>query len=290
MGKEKILITGATGELGGLTVEYLLNMKNISKEQVTVMARKQNDTLLNRGIEVRLGSYDDSESLNTAFYGINKLLFISSPCLDNARRLQQQLNVIMAAMKNKIEHIVYVGLAEAEKRLYGLEDVDMATEHMILAVGIPYTFMRNPVYLDELQYDMKVAAKTGRLLSSTKDSVFNYSLKRDLALANATVLSQEGHENEIYDLRNHELTTYSGMAEIVSQITGRTISYEEKTAEEVITHLINADIDDGAADLLVNTFHRLISESQFVDTSNDLRKLLGDSITSKKDAIASLLN
>lgn len=290
MGKGKILITGATGELGGLTLEHLLKMKNIKKEQVVAMARKENKNLSNKGIEIRIGSYDDRESLNKAFSGIEKLLVISSPSLDNAHRLQQLINVIMSAKDNKVEHIIFVGLADAEKRLFGLEDVDMAMEHMILALGIPYTFMRNPVYLNELRYDLHTAMKTGKLISATKGKEINYVIKSDLALANAIVLSEDNHKNRIYDLRSNELITYPEIAAILSDITGKTIPYEEKSVEEVITHLEDAGIYKDSIELLVNSFHKLISENQFTDTSNDLVKLLGEELSSKKEAILSLLD
>ena len=104
---------------------------------------------------------------------------ISSPSLDNAHRLQQQFNVITSAMKSDVEHVVYVGLANAEKRLFDLEDVDMATEHMILALGMPYTFMRNPVYLDVFQCDFHAAMSTGRLLSITRGQAFKFLIIND---------------------------------------------------------------------------------------------------------------
>lgn len=286
----KIMITGATGELGSLTLGHLLNKKNISKEQVVALARKQNENLSNKGIEVRIGSYEDRESLDKAFSGIEKLLIVSSPALNNAQRLEHQFNVVMAAKKNNVEHIVNVGLANPEKRTFALEDVDMATEHMIQAIGIPYTFMRNPVYLNELKHDFQLAIKAGRLLSATQDKAFNYVLKSDLALANATVLSQDGHQNKIYDLSSHELITYSEIAEILSQIAGRTIAYEEKTAEEVISHLADANINKEAAEMLVNSFQILIAKNQFTETATDLKKLLGEKLSSKKEAVLSLLD
>lgn len=286
----KILITGATGELGGLTLEHLMKIGNITNEQLVALARRQNENLSNKGIEIRYGDYDDCESLDKAFQGIEKLLVISSPCLDNAQRLQQLFNVIMSAKKNNVEHIVYVGLADAEKRLFGLEDVDMAIEHMILALGIPFTFMRNPVYLNELSYDLQVALKTGKLISATQGKGFSYVIKHDLALANATVLSEEGHLNKIYDLSSNELMTYPEMAVILSDIAGSTILYEEKIAEDVINHLVDANVDKESAESLVNSFQKLISESHFTDMSNDLAKLLGENISSKKDAILSLLD
>ena len=85
------------------------------------------------------------------------------------------------------------------------------------------------------------------------------------------------------------MMAYKEIAQILSRIAGRTIAYEEKTAEEVIANMIDANADKEAAALSVNTFQRLISKNQFTETSKDLKKLHGDNISSKKDAIASLL-
>lgn len=286
----KIMITGATGELGGLTIQHLLQKKNISKDQVVALVRKNNENLSQKGIELRIGDYDDVESLDIAFKGIEKLLVISSPSLDNSVRLQQLLNVIFTAKKNSVEHIVFVGLANSEKRLFGLEDVDMAIEHVIMALGITYTIMRNPVYLDEALYDFRIALKTGKLFSATNGKEFNFVLKSDLALANATVLSEDGHKNKIYDLSNDELMTYPELAMIMSEISGKEVIYQEKTEEEVILNMVNSNSNKEAAELLVKSFHRLISKNQFIDTSTDLKKLLGKNKSTKKQAIYSLLN
>lgn len=287
---EKIMITGATGQLGGLTLEHLLRKENISNSQVVALARRKDEKLLNKGIEVRIADYEDSEALDKALTGIDKLLLISSPALDNALRLKQQFNVVMSAKKNNIKHIVLVSLANPEKRLFGLEDVDMAIEHMIFALDMPYTIMRNPVYLNEILYDLKFAVESGMLISSTKGKEFNYVLKSDLALANATVLSEDGHQNKVYDLSNNELMTYPEIAKIISDITGKSIKYEERTAEEVIANMIKSNIDKDVAELLVNSFQKLIAENQFTDTCSDLKMLLGNRVSSKKEAILSLID
>ncbi|MEC1304894.1 SDR family oxidoreductase [Lysinibacillus capsici] len=285
----KILVTGASGNLGSLTIEHLLNEKNVPAHQIVALVRdkKRAEHLSSKGVELRVGTYDDIDSLEKAFVGVDKLLIVSSPVLDNVKRLKQQYNVVMAAKSAEVKHIVLVSLADADTRVFGLEDVDMATEHMIRAVDIPFTFMRNSVYLDEVMFDLKSAVQKGKLISSTKGKEFNFVLRSDLALANATVLSEEGHENKIYELVSSELISYPKIASILSDLSGKTIEYKETSEDEVIKNLIDSGVNKEAAEMLVHSFQKNIAEEQFQSSSNDLAKLIGERPV--KNAIASLI-
>ncbi|WP_431794442.1 NmrA family NAD(P)-binding protein [Bacillus altitudinis] len=287
----KIMITGATGKLGGLTIDHLLNSRGISASQIIALVRdkKKAKHLADKGIEIRVGSYDDLSSLNLAFEGVNKLLLISSAELNNVKRLQQNHNAVMAAKSAEVDHIFYVGLANPELRAYELEDVELATEHSIRAVNLPFTFIRNGTYLDEVTYDLNTAVKHGELLSSTNGKAFNFVLRKDLALANAIVLTEEGHQNKIYELVRSKLITYSDLASALSRITKKEISYKEVPNNITIKRLVESGVNAESAESLVNVFHKAIADEKFLFTSNDLEQLLGDQLTPLDQSIESLL-
>ncbi|MFE6077030.1 NmrA family NAD(P)-binding protein [Paenibacillus sp. NPDC057886] len=288
---DKIMITGATGNLGGWTINHLLNNKGIPANQIITLVRdkKKAEHLAEKGIELRTGTYDDLNSLQSAFQGISKLLFISSAELDNAKRLEQNHNVVMAAKSAQVEYIAFVGVADPDLRIYGLEDVDLATEHAIRAVNIPFTFMRNSTYLDEIASDLKSAAKNGTLVSSTNGKRFNFVLRKDLALANATVLTEENHKNKTYELIRSKSITFPEIASVLSRILGTEISYKESPSDLTIKNLKDSGVDDTVAYFLVSTFHKAIADENFLTTSNDLERLLGDQLTSLDQSIESLL-
>lgn len=286
---KEILVTGASGNLGGLTIEHLINKKHISPDRIVAMVRdkKRAKHLANIGVELRVGDYNDTDTLIKAFTGIKKLLVVSAPTLDNVERIKLQYNVVMAAKLAKIKHIFLVSIADADKRIFGLEDVDMATEYMIRAVDIPFTIMRNGVYLDEIVSDLKYAIEKGELVSATKSNGFNFVSRSDLALANATVLSEEGHENKIYNLVNSDLITYPEIASLLTEITGSKIEYREASEREVIKNLIDSGVSKDATELLVHSFQRNIAKGAFQSTSKDLIKLIGG--VSVHKAISSII-
>jgi len=105
----KILITGATGKLGGLVLDSLST--KTAKENIAVMLRndKGAEAFSNRGIEVRIGNYDDTVSMVKAFKDIDKLYFISGPDLEG--RLTQHKNVVAAAIEANVGHIIYTSFS-----------------------------------------------------------------------------------------------------------------------------------------------------------------------------------
>lgn len=106
---KKILVTGATGQLGGLVVESLL--KKTAAENIAVMIRDDKDAAAfsSKGIDVHIGDYDDVAAMSSAFKGIDKLYFVSGPDLEG--RLIQHQNVVAAAVAAKVEHVVYTSFS-----------------------------------------------------------------------------------------------------------------------------------------------------------------------------------
>lgn len=73
-----ILVTGATGQFGKATIYFLLK-KNIPANNIAAMVRdtSKGEDLKNKGINIKVGDYDNYPTLVTAFKGIDKLLLIS---------------------------------------------------------------------------------------------------------------------------------------------------------------------------------------------------------------------
>lgn len=73
-----IAITGATGQLGGLVVDALLD-REISASDLVAVVRTPSKAgrLAERGVEVREASYTDGDTLEKALSGVDKLLLVS---------------------------------------------------------------------------------------------------------------------------------------------------------------------------------------------------------------------
>jgi NAD(P)H dehydrogenase (quinone) len=91
------MVTGATGKLGSLILENLLQVVPAGQIIACVRDPEKAKALLGKGLEIRFGDYDQPDSLMKAFSGVSELLFISSSHPDDKVRLNQHAQVVNAA-------------------------------------------------------------------------------------------------------------------------------------------------------------------------------------------------
>ncbi|MEZ0071981.1 NAD(P)H-binding protein [Planotetraspora sp. GP83] len=183
-----IVISAASGALGRLVVDRL-------RTRGDVVAAVRDPARAPEGVQVRRGDYDDPASLREAFDGAARLLLISSPELDPARRISQHLAAVAAAKDVRVGAIAYTSFLGADTTPTGVTEAHHATEKAILDSGLPYTMLRHPYYSEA--FLPRVSG--GELTSSTGGRGLNTAFRSDLAEAAANVLTGDGHLGRAYD-------------------------------------------------------------------------------------------
>jgi NAD(P)H dehydrogenase (quinone) len=269
-----ILVTGATRNLGSAAVSQLL--KNTSVKNIAILARDANKAnyFKEKGIEVRLGSYDDIPSLELATQGIEKLLLISS---NGQTRLQHHKNVIATAKKTRIKNIVYTGIAmknieTAAIRPYMIDLV--ITEDYIRESGLTYTILRNTLYAggNPLYAGAKVV-ETGIYLPAGNGKA-PFALRREMGEAAANVLLQNGHENQTYEITGSDLYSFTDVANAFSSLSGKTVNYTDADPVAFPAKLKESGLPEIVVKI-VSGFAEDIKNHQFENVTKDLEKLLG---------------
>jgi len=269
-----ILVTGATGHLGSAAISHLL--KNTAADNIAAFARDENKAkdLKGKGIEVRIGSYDDISSLDLAMQGIEKVLLISS---NGQHRLQHHRNVLAAAKKAHIKHIVYTGIAlkniETAAIRPFMEDL-VKTEDHIRESGLTYTVLRNTLYTggNPLYAGEKVFETGIRLPAGNGKAPF--ALRREMGEAAANTLIQNGHENQTYTITGRELYSFKDVADALSALSGKTVNYTDADPVTFPAKLKEFGLPEIVV-LLVSGFAADIKNHQFEIVTRDLEKLLG---------------
>lgn len=268
-----ILLTGVTGHLGKAALEQML--KHLSPSEFAILARDEQKvkTFADKGIEVRLGDFDNKESLDKAFKGISKLLLIPSIA---PHRLEQNKNVIDAAGKNGVNHIIYTGVSFKnieQSETPGL-DAHFKTEEYIRESGMKYTFLRNTLYTDGLpMFAGDKVFETGIYLPAGNGKV-PYALRREMGEAAANVLLQEGHENKVYEITGSEMYSYFDVADVLASLSGKMVKYTPAEPALFGKQLKAAGVDDFIIFILTG-FNLDIRNEQYEIITNDLEKLLG---------------
>ena len=200
---ENILVTGATGEYGKAVIENLLN-KGVNSNSVYALVRDdlKAEYLKSLDINIVIGDYNNYESLIKAFNGIDKLLFVSSGEIYN--RIEQHLNVIKAAKKTRIKHIIYTSqihkTTNSNSPMSFVMESHIMTENALVESDIHFTILRNGLYLDMLPLFLgKEVIEKGVFLPAGEGKIA-FALRSEMAEAAANILTSEFHENKIYKI------------------------------------------------------------------------------------------
>jgi NAD(P)H dehydrogenase (quinone) len=268
-----ILVTGATGQLGGAAVGQLL--KTTAPDELAVLARdgKKAQHYIDKGVNVRIGDFDDEESLEQAMKGISKLLLIPTIA---PHRLEQHKKVIDAALKNGVKHVIYPGVSfkNIETSATAGLDAHFKTEDYIRNSGLTYTFLRNTLYMEAIaHFGGERLFESGFFLPAGNGKV-PFALRREMGEAAANVLLQEGHENKTYDITGHELYGFAEVADELAKLTGKSVSYTSADPAVFAEKLKSAGVDEFFA-FVVTGFNLDIRNRQFEIVTNDLERLLG---------------
>ncbi|OLT15192.1 hypothetical protein BJF78_16455 [Pseudonocardia sp. CNS-139] len=252
-----IVVTGATGKLGGLVVEDLLGRVPASEVAVVARALGKAAGYFDRGVDVRQGDYEDPGSLRIAFEGADVLLFVSSPDTTPGTRPRQHKNVVDAAVDAGVGRIVYTSAINAQNAPGFLAD-HTVTEKLLTASGVPHTFLRNTFYQETvLNPGLKAVVDAGVLRAADGGRPVNFASIADLALGASATLTGDGHAGAVYELRG-PLWTFADLADVLTSVSGRPVSYEAGEGEQ------------GSAFL-----HDLVASGFFAEPSGDLEKLIG---------------
>src|SRR4051794_29709178 len=101
----KILVTGASGDIGRRTLQHLLKRTSVSELVGLARDPTRAADLSAHGVDIRKGDYSDYNSLVRAFGGVDKVLLISTHAF--ADRKTEHANVIRAASDAGVSHLLY---------------------------------------------------------------------------------------------------------------------------------------------------------------------------------------
>lgn len=282
-----ILVTGATGQLGHSVVQQL--KKQVSLDQFAVLARniEKAKAYISEHIEVRIGDFDQIEGLVRVFQGVDTLLLISTMEMN---RFEQHKNVIDAAKKAGVKHLVYTSLAIQNIETSVVKDLMIShfqTEDYLKNSGLTYTILRNTMYSEAIpQIIGEQALDTGIYIADGEGKV-PYALREELGEATANLLVQYGlenheHANKTYDLVGSHAYRYQDIAQILSEIKAETVAYQAVESEEYRDHLLKI----GLPEFLVYLTHGTvldIQQQQYQIDSPILEQLLGRKTAPLKD-------
>lgn len=269
----KIGITGATGQLGRLVVDYA--KKSTSPSNIVALVRDP-EKAKDLGVEVRAFDYNKPEALEAQLKGIDRLLLISGS--EIGKRVQQHENVIKAAKAAGIKLLAYTSLLHTDSSPIFLASEHLPTEKILRASGITYAILRNGWYTENYTQSISQYITAGAVFGCAGQGKISAAARKDYAEAAAVVLTGEGHEFKIYELAGDESFTLSDLAAEISKQTGKKIVYNNLSEAELVEVLKNAGLPEQMAGAFAS-IDTHIANGALYDNSHQLSQLIGRKTT-----------
>lgn len=275
-------ITGATGNLGRLVIEQLLERVSAAEVVAVVRTPGKAQDMAARGVQVRAADYAKPETLLGAFEGVDKLLLISSS--EVGRRLSQHGAVIDAAKRANVKLLAYTSILRAERSKLLLAKEHRETELAIERSGLPHVFLRNGWYIENYTERLDGALATGKVLGSAQNGRIAAATRADYAAAAVAALT--GHDMApSYELAGDTAFSMSELAAEVARASGCSIAYQDLPAAVYRERLIGFGVPEDFAGVLVDSDLGII-DGELDDDSHTLSKLIGRPTTSLRAALS----
>ena len=282
-----IAITGASGNLGQLTLFHLTKKMDPSQVVAVVRDPKKLTSYRDSGIVIRQADYGDPESLARAFSGVGKLLQISASATGILGQ-QHELNVVKAANAAGVEKITYTStLTPSSAAVFDAGRTCSITEQAIKDSGLDYIFFRNSMYQETIPMFIGSAVQDGQIYYPSGEGKVSFATRTDMAEALANVLLADGHHKVTYRITGDEALSFADIAALLKTEKRLDATHHDIPSDAFKEELGKAGLPQSEIDFMAS-MAASIRAGEFSAVDDQLENLLGRPRFKTSDYVRSL--
>lgn len=249
LAQDKIIVSGASGQLGSLVIDELL-ARDVAPENLILVSRTPNTDHLKayaeRGANVRFGDFSEPQSLDTAYRGGTRMLLISVNG-GGGNRPELHRAAIDAAVRAGVKHIAYTSYVNADEYADSMIAGDhVRTERILQDSGVAWTLLRNQIYANGLVDQAEQIVRDGQFVTHTPDARVAYVTREDCAAAAAAVLTSAGHDNKAYNITGPDAIGPRELVALASEISGKAVELVALSEADLRRRLTAAGMPEAA--------------------------------------------
>jgi uncharacterized protein YbjT (DUF2867 family) len=266
---ERVLVTGATGRVGGWVTEALKH-RGI---RPAVLVRDATSPNIPTDTEVHVGDFTDEDSLRAALDGV-EAAFLVSPLHPDQRRLQSRFARVAA--KTGAPLIVKLsGLGTALDSFVDSGRWHAEIEQDIRELGLPHTFLRPNFLMQNLQMPLREAARSGVIRSGAGEGAIAMVDVRDVAdVAVAALLGEASLLNAAITPTCSEAVSYEEIAAAFATALGRDVRVERLSEAKTREALERAGMPRWHLEILLQ-FNRAFAAGSAAEVSDVVERFAG---------------
>lgn len=276
-----MLVSGATGMIGGLLVDALVKQG----VPLTAMVRPRSNVgaLADRpGVKIVEGDFDEPLLLERALVGVDRAFLVTN---SSERTEGHQQAFVEAARAAGVQHLVKLSqLHAASDSPVRFLRYHAAVEATIEQSGVPYTFVRPNLILQAyLPFAKLISA--GVLRAPLGEARVSVADARDIADVAAATLTEPGHEGRTYDVTGPEGLTHSEIASRFGEAAGHEVHCQSVTSEAFLNALEQTGMPSWQAEGLLEDYAHY-QRGEAAGVSPDVERVAGHPARSARDFAA----
>ncbi len=219
----KVLITGATGNVGTEVIKSLQNIDH--KLDIYAGVRNSNEDrikLSHYKVNFSLFDFTDVKTYKTALDGCEILFLLRPPQISEVEKYFKP--IIDTCKENGVKHIIFLSVQGVEKsKIIPHHKI----EKLLVDSKIPYTFLRPAYFMQNFTTTLhNDLVNKKRIYLPAGNAKFNLVDIRDIGVVSATILTNiSEHINKSYELTCNQKLTFWEMATILNTVLGTDIQY-----------------------------------------------------------------
>lgn len=261
MAKGKILVVGATGNVGKPLVEQLI----AKGEQVKAASRTATPV---KGAEAVAFDLSNPETYGPALAGVDRAYVLAPGGTVNVEGLVKPF--IAEAAKRKVKVVLQTAWGVDASDEIPFRKLELA----LINSGTPYVILRPNWFADNFHSYWIAGIKAGTISVPAGDGKSAFIDVRDIAASAAGALTSSAFDNQAYNLTGPKALSYAEAASIISKATGKTVGYKAIDDASFIAGLTGAGVPADYANFLTAIFHP-VREGWTAKVTGDVEKLSG---------------
>lgn len=284
MDSGKILVTGATGQLGALIVKQLLTRLPAAR----IVAGGRNAAKAPPGVEFRRVDYDAPATIDAALAGIARVILVSGS--EVGRRVPQHRAVIEAAARAGVTLLAYTSILRGTANPFLLAAEHRGTEEALASGEVPYILLRNGWYNENYTATAALAIRFGVVQSASGEGRISGASRADYAAGAAALILKDGHKpGQAYELAGSSSFTKQEYAQLLSAKSGRDVVVQNLTEAQYAAALVQAGLPEPFARILADSDAKT-GEGWLYDDSRTLEKAIGRPTTTIEASVDAALS
>lgn len=219
----KILITGATGNVGREVLRYLFQ-SNTSHQIITGVrdVEKAKSELPYPQLEYVCLDFNNPDTYAGALNGVETIFLLRPPHISDIKKVF--VPFFNEVRKHKIKNIVFLSVQGVEKSKIIPHN---KMEKLIKDYGFSYVFIRPGYFMQNLITTLRSDIEKGRIILPAGKAKFNWIDVENIGEATAFLLDKfENYAGKALDLTGYENENFETVVQKINAITGGELKYK----------------------------------------------------------------